>query len=110
MTEQTEEGRVESLDERFNRLEQMIQRALGGQAGAEEEAAPADPKAEMRAELAKLQAAEKRKQAREADKAATESRFRAIEDKISEKPPEEHRKGVAGWWQRSNQWTREQQK
>jgi hypothetical protein len=48
----------------------------------------------MRAELAKLQRAEKVKQQREADKKASEDRLAAVEAKLVEKPPTEYKKST----------------
>lgn len=103
MTDQVteEEGRIHSLEELSEKVDRILAALPGlGQGGSEPEPEPAaDPKAEMRAELAKLQAAEKRKQAREQEKAATEGRFKAIEEKLKEKPPREYSRvtNFMGW-------------
>lgn len=102
-----------SDDSRIGKLEEKVDRILGmleGGGSKGEEPVAADPKAEMRQELAKLQAAEKRKQAAADMREKNESRLKALEDKITEKPPAEHRKGVTGWWQRANQWERDDQR
>ncbi len=100
MTEQsTEETRIHSIDELSEKVERILSMLSGsGQQDAGSESEPeepaADPKAEMRAELAKLQAAEKRKQAREQEKAAGEARLSAIEEKLKEKPPREYKRST----------------
>ena len=90
--ETSEEKRIDTLESKVDRILGM----LSGDGKPEPEAEPpvADPKAEMRQELARLKAAEDRKKARESEKAANESRLKAIEDKISEKPPVEHKRST----------------
>jgi hypothetical protein len=89
--EATEEGRIESISSLAAAVRELKEIVMGRKDGTPEaEPEAADPKAEMRAELAKLQRAEKAKAARQAEKDANESRFKAIEDKLMEKPPEEY--------------------
>jgi hypothetical protein len=86
--------------ERLAKVESAVDQILGilrgGQTapGAETPAEPADPRAEARAEMEKLKAAERRKQQRADEKARLEGRLSAIETAVKEKPPRDVRRAT----------------
>lgn len=93
--EGSEEKRIDTLEQKVDRILSMLSGGGKDDAGSESEPEPAaDPKAEMRAELAKLQAAERRKAARDAEKQANEDRLKKIEEKLTEKPPREYKRST----------------
>ena len=93
---------VAQLDQKVDRLTELVERVLGGgghdapQANAAPEAEPVDVGAEVRREMQKLHEKEQRQAAKEAEDDA------ALTDKIKkvvEKPPREFKKATErmGW-------------
>jgi len=94
-----ETARIQSLESRFDRLEQMLKDALAG-GGSESEPEPVDVKAETKKALRELQADEKRKA--DADELAARRAADARPEPVAEKPPREHRRST-----RFMRWERE---
>lgn len=94
--EASEEKRIDTLESKVDRILDMLSGSGSSGPGSETttEEPPVDPKAEMRSELAKLQAAEKRKQAAAEARERNESRLKAIEEKLTEKPPREYKRST----------------
>lgn len=94
------EDRVDALSGKVDQILSFLSGGKSEGAGTESEPeAPADVAAEVRAELAKLKAADERKAARDKEKSDAENRLKAVEDKVKEQPPREYRKvtNFMGW-------------